>query len=73
MGDGRRMSKAERQLRRSSLLQARRKNPDMTMADLARRFGMREKDVQVVCAEEGLADEWAKAERERLNAMARAS
>ncbi|HUR93079.1 MAG TPA: hypothetical protein VMY76_00755 [Gemmatimonadales bacterium] len=73
MADGRRMSKAERELRRARLLAARRKNPEMTMADLAIRYGMREKDVQVICAEEGLADEWAKGERARVDAMARAS
>lgn len=73
MGDGRRMTKEQRDLRRASLVAARRKNPEMTTADLARRYGMREKDVQVICAEEGLADDWAKAERARMDAMARAS
>lgn len=72
MSDGRRMSKAERELRRASLVAARRKNPEMTMSDLARRYGMREKDVQVICSQEGLADDWAKVERARLNEMARA-
>lgn len=67
------MSRAGREHRRSQLVAARRKNPEMTMADLALRYGMREKDVQVICAEEGLADAWAKAERQRLNAVAGAS